>query len=734
MRFEFPTDCRAVSSRSAPQADSGRRRMPIRTIRITIRTMPVRLPLLALLLATLAACATAGTGTTSGTTDAGRPTSGPLSDAELDAFAALLRLEDRREYAAAALDSAAASPSARVRGRAALAAGRIGDRRAVPLLTRLLADADTAVAASAAFSLGELADTTAVPALVPYVSADRITTAPTVVGEAALALGKMPTAAGKQAVEGFLRAAPASGPGVQRAVGQALLAVWRFPRPADVAPIAPWLGNADPELRWRAAYALSRRATPEGTAALFARADDPDPLVRSFAARALTRALADSSSVTAPRALQRLVAATADTSHAVSVSAIRSLGTHPDPASLRRLEELLDSGDAYLAIAAAESLGRLDSLAVSTAPALRRVAMDAAKPVFLRTTALDALVAVSPEAAADVARAFAAESGWRYRAAAARAAARLDDPGQVLAFLSDPDARVAAAAVEGATAGEAAGDTLDGVRGLLAGALQHPDVIVRANALGAIARRADPGFARFALDAFQRAQGDTLNDAALAALDVLGAVRAKDPQVAPAFFRAFARSGDYLVRQRVRQAFGDTLAAPWGEPLPVETPWEPSDYRGIVRDYVAPPLAGRPRPRALIVTDRGEIEVELFAEDAPLTVLNFLTLAGKGYFDGQEWPRVVANFVIQGGDPRGDTSGGPGYAIRDEMNRHPYLTGTLGMALSGPDTGGSQWFITHSPQPHLDGGYTVFGRVTRGMDVANRVLPGDRIVRITEVR
>jgi peptidyl-prolyl cis-trans isomerase B (cyclophilin B) len=126
--------------------------------------------------------------------------------------------------------------------------------------------------------------------------------------------------------------------------------------------------------------------------------------------------------------------------------------------------------------------------------------------------------------------------------------------------------------------------------------------------------------------------------------------------------------------------------------------------------------------------------VELFGTDAPGTVDNFLTLARAGYFNGQEWPRVVPNFVIQGGDPRGDTSGGPGYAIRDEINRHLYGAGTLGMALSGPDTGGSQWFITHSPQPHLDGTYTVFGQVVGGMEVVHRVLPGDRILRIEEVK
>lgn len=125
------------------------------------------------------------------------------------------------------------------------------------------------------------------------------------------------------------------------------------------------------------------------------------------------------------------------------------------------------------------------------------------------------------------------------------------------------------------------------------------------------------------------------------------------------------------------------------------------------------------------------MEFALFASDAPLTVYNLMSLADDGYFDGQLFHRVVPNFVVQAGDPRGDGNGGPGYAIRDELNRHRYLRGTLGMALSGPDTGGSQFFVTHSPQPHLDGGYTVFGQLADGGDVLDRIVQGDRIVRVT---
>jgi cyclophilin family peptidyl-prolyl cis-trans isomerase len=130
---------------------------------------------------------------------------------------------------------------------------------------------------------------------------------------------------------------------------------------------------------------------------------------------------------------------------------------------------------------------------------------------------------------------------------------------------------------------------------------------------------------------------------------------------------------------------------------------------------------------ATIHTAKGQIMIELFPQDAPITVDSFITLARKGYFNNLTFHRVVPNFVIQGGDPRGDGEGGPGYQIRCEINTRPYTRGAVGMALSGKDTGGSQFFITHSPQPHLDGGYTVFGQVASGMEVVDRIARGDLI-------
>jgi len=134
--------------------------------------------------------------------------------------------------------------------------------------------------------------------------------------------------------------------------------------------------------------------------------------------------------------------------------------------------------------------------------------------------------------------------------------------------------------------------------------------------------------------------------------------------------------------------------------------------------------------RVKVETDVGFITLRLESRWAPRTVENFLRLAETGFFDGLPFHRVIPAFVMQGGDPRGDGWGGPGYSIRCENNPLPYRSGTVGMALAGKDTGGSQWFVTHTAQPHLYGAYTVFAQVERGLDVVDRIVPGDRVLRI----
>ncbi|WP_292463732.1 peptidylprolyl isomerase [Methanolobus sp.] len=139
--------------------------------------------------------------------------------------------------------------------------------------------------------------------------------------------------------------------------------------------------------------------------------------------------------------------------------------------------------------------------------------------------------------------------------------------------------------------------------------------------------------------------------------------------------------------------------------------------------------------KAIIETEKGNIVLELFEKDAPKTVENFEKLIKKGFYDGLSFHRVLPNFVIQGGCPKGDGTGGPGYSIKCETKGNPrkHGKGALSMAHAGKDTGGSQFFITHSPQPHLDGIHTVFGQVIESMDVVNKIKPKDVMKKVTVV-
>lgn len=172
----------------------------------------------------------------------------------------------------------------------------------------------------------------------------------------------------------------------------------------------------------------------------------------------------------------------------------------------------------------------------------------------------------------------------------------------------------------------------------------------------------------------------------------------------------------------IRQAAAEALTKLRGQPVVAERVERPMESQR--------PLGAPKDAKLTITTEKGEIEVALFVDDAPLTSANLFALARKGFFRNLTFHRVVPNFVAQGGDPRGDGNGGPGHTIRCEVNHRPYGRGVVGMALSGKDTGGSQFFITHGPQPQLDGRYTAFGEVTRGQEVVDALLEGDKIVEV----
>ncbi len=163
------------------------------------------------------------------------------------------------------------------------------------------------------------------------------------------------------------------------------------------------------------------------------------------------------------------------------------------------------------------------------------------------------------------------------------------------------------------------------------------------------------------------------------------------------------------------------------------TPSEPAPTLKPMSYSAPPPMTINTSKQytATIETGKGNIVLELFASDVPVTVNNFVFLAREGFYDGTTFHRVLSSFMAQGGDPTGTGTGGPGYTFADEFTKYTHVTGALSMANAGPNTNGSQFFITYTPQNHLDGKHSVFGQLIDGMDVLEAIEQGDTIVRIT---
>jgi cyclophilin family peptidyl-prolyl cis-trans isomerase len=275
-----------------------------------------------------------------------------------------------------------------------------------------------------------------------------------------------------------------------------------------------------------------------------------------------------------------------------------------------------------------------------------------------------------------------------------------------------------------AAVAEAAG-TLDDPRAtrLLRDALKSDDPGVIAAAAEAVRRgveerqRRDPTVVPRLCELLGRLRSADNPEALVAVIDALKAFA--DPQAVPALTPLLA-DPNVTVRDHARGALRWLHGRDPEMPAPAHPQPSPGDPWA---------LAGRD-VRLLVTTERGDLVVRLFPDDAPRAVASLVQLARRGFYDGLAFHRVVPDFVVQGGDPRGDGYGGPGYSLRCEINAHRFERGTVGIALAGKDTGGSQFFITQSPQPHLDARYTVFGRVLDGMDVIDRLQVGDVIRRV----
>jgi len=638
-------------------------------------------------------------------------------------LAGLLAASDARRFDLAALREALSHANPAVRRQGALAVGRIGDAGGIDLLLPLLNDSVPGVQAAAAFALGSLKDARAIPLLLEKVRAVSSTEQGDPQLEAVTAIAKIGGDDGARAISDILAA---GSPGAATpVVNAALLESRRLGPRAPVAELVRFTDAFDAATRWRALYSLARLRAAPGAAPLIRALSDRDAQTRTVAARGLGKALVDSARLDPRDAVAGLRRLLDDPDAHIRINALRALASFRDSTLAGAVVRLVADRDIGVAVQAETTLGVMRG-----AVALAALRPRLTNSVFaLKRQAIIAVAQADSGAGVAAAITVSKDADWRWRSVAAEAfgAARARD--RLEGQLTDPDGRVVAQALQALQRIVPADDS-----SLLARArvlLTHADPAVRSVAADLLARHSNVDDVDLLVAAYTRAAGDPFNDARLSAVSGLGAIAASSAtgrqRVATKFVSVTPRPDDYLVRRLAADTLPDTRDA-WGPVLPIATGRTLADYRDVARRWLAPALAGS-NPHVFLETDRGTLDIELLPAEAPLTVAVAIDLVNRRYFDGTRWHRVVPNFVVQDGDPRGDGWGGPGFAIRDEINPVRYETGTVGMALSGPNTGGSQYFITHSAQPHLDGIYTIFGRVvgTNGAAVLNAIGQGDRI-------
>ena len=615
-------------------------------------------------------------------------------------------------------------PSAAIRRRSAVAIGRVRLAGGIPALVSALSDPQMEVREIAAFGLGLIGDPAAAE---PLVEALR-DVSPVVQGRAAQALGMLGASGTLDAIQSM----------VAMHVTEAFAV-----DPEELSyPLTPRI-----EAFRSGLYALAALGSYDALAATIL-TEEGDPVLWWWpVAHALTQ-------VDDPRAvgpLRTLVGIQGSIGVAI---AARGLGALGDTSALPVLVELLDPRrrDARVVITAVRALAALGDN--KAAPALRRLLRTSDLDSALLLELVEALAAVGDQSSTDVMIELLSHPWPPLRGVALRGLARLDadlfvlvlsglqpdsqwqvraDLADALGFvdadvgafrltlmLEDEDRRVIPAVLRSLVTLRAP-NAVD----VLVAHLSDGDVVVRKTAATLLGELEVSRAVEALTTAYRDAASDPSYLARAAIVDALARIGGP-----PALetLRAAVQDPDWAVRVRAAQHLAtrdpSIDAGTAIRPAPLRFPFEA--YRSL--ELVTPSVS----PHVFIETDRGTIQLELAVNEAPLTADNFMRLARSGFYNGLLVHRVVPNYVVQTGDPRSDSEGGPGYTVRDELSPLPFLRGTVGMALDWADTGGSQFFITRSPQPQLDARYTVFGKVIAGMEVVDRLQRGD-VIRLMRV-
>ncbi len=694
----------------------------------------------------------------------------------------IARWQDARFAPGDSLQLMLQDPDAHIRLAAARAAGLIGRTSAVPRLVETLNDASLTVRGQACFALGLIGGETAVQALGRAAADPHHDIGLAALAGLAQAKGGGPALLAATAAADP-RVAAAAWDGLRNRVNEvdhrALIAamdsnltqaspevLWRVLRCAELAPdtslikaMAPLAADGPTQVRVHALRALAGQDDDralDGVLACAASGKRPRGRDRSRLDIALCRALGRLGKLALdtpagadpePRAeviTEILTAAAGSTDPHVAEAALRAMASCvegiPLPPEAARRESLLPVWRIRLGKVASAALDsphlgvRRDAVGAwaalrgaGCAGELAALLAKARKPM-IQAAAVQAIGAVHP----DPLLLLLGRADRQVAGPPTGAGSPAENPPLVRTAALEALATVMATRPGALPAGVAAGTARARVALVLRRSCQDPDFVVAATAAGLLANYPDSLSVGALADLWNRARGPERYELRRAVIKGLAGMAKASVDSLPASSRAACDrllqegfdSPDLRVRLEARAAALATGTVPVAL-VPAEASLRetlPAVSRSPDQPPVAVPFKA---PRVRCVTDRGEFVITLDGRPAPNTCAVFLDLMDRGFYDGLTYHRVVPDFVIQGGDPRGDGWGGPGYTIRSEWSRAPFVRGTVGIAHDGKDTGGSQFFITQSPQPHLNGRYTVFGRVTKGMDVVDRIEVGD---------
>ncbi len=597
-----------------------------------------------------------------------------------------------------------------IRSRAVLAAGRIGNPAVLPALQALLKDSSLDVRAEVAFALGQIRSRKGLPLAIELLKDSDANIK-------RLAIESLGRIGGLEAVSEIMPFLNHKGSAIREQTALALAVI----KDRHTTQILIDKAQKDDPAQWSYVYALyrlaDRRAIPLLHEILANPAQSPstgDPSSLLFALKTfwtLKEPLTDAENKSMLQHSDQRVR-----QNALDVAAAAGKNT-----ACNAIREAMPSMNAVTRWKSVEVMGTLECATIE-----ERMKLLSDRQLIVRAAAIQLITKEEKDELFPDFQRSVSDSSWVVRAQAARAIPGMGRDYALLLLgklMADPDSAVRLAAIE------SLGQYMPESAEILEPLLKSADFTVRATAADILSKTGDPQYIPGLIDAYAMSTDPAEIEGRAAILDALALYH--DSRVLSVLSMAL-NDPEYAVRQRAIEALrklnGNELFQE-GSVHPLDDFLFLSGKASTEAQSKYPADFGKPVPDSMaeMQLEKGTVVIRLFGNEAPIHILNFKTLAEKKFYDGLRIHRVVPNFVIQGGDPRGDGWGTGGMILHDQMNRLVYKRGMVGMPLSGKDTGGSQFFITMSRQPHLDGNYTIFGEVVSGMEVVDSTEIGDVI-------